>query len=413
MRIVFLNYNIYGVGGTVRATINLASELSRRGLDVTIVSVRRTSARPVLPIDPDVALEPLADVRERPGASPWRHKARRWSHRIPSLLIHPEEDLYRGYSLVTDAKLLARVRALRHCVLITTTPSFNMLAARFAHRSVTTVGQEHKVFDAHHPAVGSRIRATYHRLDALHCITEESATRYRQLLDGAPTRVKHIPNGTVIPSADDDTSARPPRERVIVAAGHLVENKGMDRIVRAFARCAGRFPEWRLEIYGKGPETDALSREIVDAGLHNRVFLCGETSTLSSVLETSAIYALGSHHESFGMVLIEAMAHGLPCVAFDSEGPRALIDEGRTGHVVSQDDLDAFASALAGLMEDDERRRRMGGLARRSVARYDIRAVGEEWERWLRELRDHPGGSDLAPGAVAHEPRDPGEVLAQ
>lgn len=385
MRIVFLNYNAFGVGGTVRATANLASELSRRGFDVTIMSVRRTSAQPVLPIERDVVLEPLVDVRSLPRAPTWRELVRRWPQRLPSILIHPEEDLYRGYSVVSDAKLLARIRALRDCTLITTTPSLNILAARFAHSSVTTIGQEHKVFEAHGEALRKEIRKAYRHLDALHCITEESAARYRQMLDAAHTQVKCIPNGTVIP-AEPAESRR--RERAVVAAGHLVENKGMDRVIRAFALCAERFPDWRLEIYGKGPEEEVLSRQIVDAGLHNRVFLCGETDDLPAVLRTSAIFALGSHHESFGMVLIEAMAQGLPCVAFDSEGPRALVAEGKVGHVVPQGDVEAFASALAGLMEDEERRARMGEAARRSVERYDIQAIGAEWEQWLRQLHD-------------------------
>jgi glycosyltransferase involved in cell wall biosynthesis len=387
MRIVFVNYNIYGVGGTVRTTVNLANELARRGWDVSIISVRRTSTVPTLDLDPSVGLEPLLDARaDRPGRNAVNRFVRRLNANTRSRLIHPEDDLYERYTALTDLRLLQRLRALRNCVLVTTTPSLNLLAIRHAHRSVIKLGQEHKVFDAHHPDLAARLVAEYRGLDALHCITEENREVYERYLKGSSTKIVYIPNGTDI--AAETGAELVERQPVVVTAGHLNPNKGMDRVIAAFGRCASRFPDWRLEIYGGGREELALGRQILDAGLHNQVFLCGQSNRLDAVLRSSSIYAMGSRHESFGMVLVEAMAQGLPCVAFDSAGPRALINNGETGYIVPQDDYELFSRRLADLMAERERREEFGDAARASVAQYDIRTIGEEWERLLTSVID-------------------------
>jgi glycosyltransferase involved in cell wall biosynthesis len=388
MRIVFVNYNIYGVGGTVRTTVNVANELTRRGWDVSVISIKRTSDTPTLELDPEVAIDPLLDIRgSRPGRTALNRFARNLNTKTRSRLVHPKDDLYELYSALTDLRLLARLRALRTCVLVTTTPSLNLLAIRHAHPSVIKVGQEHKVFAAHHADLAKQIVDEYGGLDALHCITRENRDEYVRLLEGKTTKIVYIPNGTVVEPASDPGPVE--RRPVIVTAGHLVPNKGMDRVIAAFARCAERFPRWRLEIYGRGDEERTLSEAILDAGLHNQVFLCGETNQLDQVLRSSSLYALGSHYESFGMVLVEAMAQGLPCVAFDSAGPRALIREGATGHVVSQGDIDQFSDRLVDLMANRERREAFGAAARESVLRYDIRAIGEQWEALLESLVDN------------------------
>lgn len=87
------------------------------------------------------------------------------------------------------------------------------------------------------------------------------------------------------------------------------------------------------------------------------------------------------------MVLLEAMAVGLPVVSFDCPtGPRDIIREGVDGHVVPEGDIDALAAAMGGLMRDPERRKAYGRAAVEGARRYDIAAISRRWEELFEEL---------------------------
>ncbi|WP_433464471.1 glycosyltransferase family 4 protein [Spirillospora sp. CA-128828] len=386
MKITFLLLEAFSIDGTVRSTLTLADELSRRH-DVEIVTVRRTADRPVFPLSDRVRLESLVDVR--PGAKvPWPNTAR--AERLmaePTGLVHPEERSFNKYSAWTDERLTRFLRRPRTDVLITTRAGLNLMAARLAPRKVVVVGQEHLQLGTNDSGILAEIEEAYPRLDALTCLTAADAEDYRRLLPDGSCPVYTIGNG--LPTRVYPRSRQ--ENKVVVAGGRVVWIKGYDLLISAFAKVVEKHPEWSLRIHGEGPRRTELRRKATRLGLYNNVLMLEPTDDMEGELAKASILAMSSRAESFGMTIIEAFACGLPVVAFDCpRGPREIVTDGVDGLLVPPGDAGALAETLIRLIDDEELRRAMSANAVASAERFDISAVAAKWETMLDGLRTAP-----------------------
>jgi glycosyltransferase involved in cell wall biosynthesis len=374
-KVYLLLLHAYGVGGTIRTTFNTAEWLARTR-DVEVISVIRRRESPALPFPEGVSLSAVDDLRAAGG---------RLLRALPSALIHPEDYGFSACSFLTDIRLARRVRSLpRGSVLITTRPGLNIAAPSLAPEGVTVIGQEHMNFLSHRPGLMARIKSEYPKLDALAVLTEDDLRDYSQLLAGGHTKVVRIPNA--LPASAGPLSTLD--EKVVVAAGRLRLQKGFDLLIRAYADVAQRHPDWQLRIYGSGEERQALRDLIVERELYNQVFLMGTSHTLQDELAKGSIFVLSSRYEGFGMVILEAMARGLPVVSFDCpRGPGDIVSSGQDGILVPNGDVNGLTRALIELIEDEDKRRRYGTAAPAKARQYALDRIGPQWDALLGELK--------------------------
>jgi glycosyltransferase involved in cell wall biosynthesis len=206
-----------------------------------------------------------------------------------------------------------------------------------------------------------------------------------------------IPNPVDLPSP-------PPRAgegRTLVAVGRLVDQKGFDLLLPAFARIAGVHPDWNLVIWGEGSgraELEALRDRL---GLADRVRMPGLTRHPGEWVEDAALFVLSSRFESFGNVVTEAMAAGLPVVVTDCPwGPGEIVRHGVDGWLVPPEDVDALAGGLDRLIGDPTLRARLAAAAKRNVRRFARDNVMAMWDDLVTGIR--PEETDLIGEGLMH-----------
>lgn len=376
MKITFLIHNVYGIGGTIRTTLNLAAALADRH-EVTIVSMLRHRARPRFAIDPRVTVVPLVDIRDDSAdtADPLLHR--------PAEVFPTAEKRYGQYSRLTDRRAEQYVRACDADVIIGTRPGVNVYLARFAPPRALRIAQEHLTHDSHSTKLRAQLARHYRRLDAVVTTTEADAAVYRVKMRLPGVRVLAIPNGVPdlgLPAADSSA-------KVIAAAGRLARGKRFDLLIEAFAEVAAKHPDWTLRIYGAGADKSRLRQLIDDHELGGRAVLMGVASPIEAEFAQASIVASASEAESFGMTLVEAMRCGVPVVAADCPlGPAEIIHDGVDGRLVPVGDRQALATALLDLIADEPDRRRMGRAARRAAHRFDPARIAQLYEDLFADL---------------------------
>ena len=165
---------------------------------------------------------------------------------------------------------------------------------------------------------------------------------------------------------------------VVTCVSRLVARKGQDQLIRVLPQLRARVPGTRLLLAGDGPDAARLHRLADVQGVAEHVVFTGAVpaAELPAHHAVGDVFALpcrtrggGLDVEGLGIVLLEASASGLPVVAGESGGAPETVREGETGHVVGGRDTGALADALAGLLAEPERARRMGTAGREWMLR--------------------------------------------
>ena len=195
------------------------------------------------------------------------------------------------------------------------------------------------------------------------------------------SRVRVIPNFVRASRLRASLSSRPSAARQMVALGRLEDQKGFDILIRAFARCAPGHPDWRLVIAGEGSRRRELEAQVAEADVADRVRLPGRVRDTESLLAASDLFILSSRYEGFPNALLEAMAVGLPTIAFDCDsGPAEIIRTGMDGVLVPAGNDDGLALEMNRLMGDDSERIRLGLEAEAVTQRFSLTRIMQLWE---------------------------------
>lgn len=170
-------------------------------------------------------------------------------------------------------------------------------------------------------------------------------------------------------------------EKRIIAVGRYVYQKGFDLLLKAWAKIEKQYSDWELVIFGDGNRVP-YEQLMSDLGIDTtRCHLNGPTTDIQKEYINSSIFVLSSRFEGFGMVLIEAMACGLPVVSYACPcGPKDIIKDGEDGLLVDNGNVNALAETMSCLITDDVLRQSMSQAGRRNVRRFNIEQIAQYWK---------------------------------
>lgn len=163
--------------------------------------------------------------------------------------------------------------------------------------------------------------------------------------------------------------------------------KGFDLLIRAFALIAQKYPDWKIDIAGKGSEESIcyLQRLAAENGIEKRIHFMGFQKDVRSVMKDHSIFVLSSRTEGFPNVLSEAMSVGTAPICFDRLA-NSIVNDNVDGILVEDQNIRKLSQALEKLMNNGVYRHQVGFNAIHNIKRYSSEKVVERWESVMEEI---------------------------
>lgn len=223
-----------------------------------------------------------------------------------------------------------------------------------------------------------RVVTSLIKLDRLVVLTADAASEWPEL-----SNITMIPDP--LPIKVNNCSSLTAKR--VITIGRYSYEKGYDLLLKVWSIAEKKCTDWQLDIFAMGdptPYVKIMDELSIDK---KRCHLNSSVVDVESEYINSSILVQPSRTEGFGLVLVEAMACGLPVISFDCEnGPRSIISEGEDGFLIPSFDVKLFANRLVQLMKDDKLRKTMGEKGQRKSQLYKIDSVGVQWKNLFDEL---------------------------
>ena len=365
-----------GYGGIEKSIVALANLLAD-DYEVEIISSYQLFEKPAFDIDPRVEVRYLI-TRYKPNREAWKSSIKH---------LRPISFVKESFNSVMTLALRrsTMIRAIENChsdIIISTRDLFNTWLGTYGRKSCYKIGWEHNHYHGD-MSYADKVTKSAKNLDALVLVSDSLRKFYKKQLADTKCKCFYIPN--MLDSVPDQLSKL--NEKRLISVGRLSREKGYEDLLDVFKLIHQEEPSWRLDIIGDGAQKNLLGDRIFNEGLKECVTLHGfqDKTFINNLLSKSSIYLMTSVTESFGIVLIEAMSYGLPCVAFDSaEGATELIHDGVNGYLISYRNKEEYAKKVIELIRNKKLRTKLGSAGRKTSLNYTGDKVKRDWIKLLK-----------------------------
>jgi glycosyltransferase involved in cell wall biosynthesis len=179
------------------------------------------------------------------------------------------------------------------------------------------------------------------------------------------------------------------REKVIVNVARLtIYQKRQDVLIKAFSKVLSKYPDYRLRLYGDGPDEFVLKKLVKELNIIDNVLFMGVSHDVYNDIRKAALFVLSSDFEGIPNALLEAMSMGLPCISTDCSpgGARLLIKENENGLLVPTGDPDKLAKAMEYILSHPTEASKMSNKALEVVDEYAEGRIYAEWESFINDV---------------------------
>lgn len=168
-------------------------------------------------------------------------------------------------------------------------------------------------------------------------------------------------------------------EKLFMSAGHLWNGKGFDLLIDSFKIFSESIEDWKLNIFGVGPDKEKLQKKVVEYGLEERILFPGNTDSTKREFLLSSVFLLPSRWEGMPMIVLEALEMGVPIISFNITAMEPLVTNGVEGFIVDKFDIVTFANRMIQLAKDEELRFKMGQNAVIKANLFSEIEINKEW----------------------------------
>lgn len=369
MKLIYCIHSVYNPGGMERVLLNKVRYLvEKMGWEILIVTTDQHNRPPFYPFPAEVRMVDLGINYSEDNAKGTLAKVRgylkrRTQHKkaLTTLLMQERADIVVSLYPSESSFLPAikdgskKVLELHYCKFF-----------RLQYGRKGLMG----LIDRYRTRLDERL---VRRFDRFVVLTEEDKGYWGNL-----PNIEVIPNAALFIAPRHSTQT----EKRVIAVGRLDYQKGFDRLIEAWALVQQNpaCRSWRLDIFGQGEWQEMLEEMIRERNLGQTAQINPPSKQIGEEYAASSILVMSSHYEGFPMVMIEAMACGVPVVSYDFKcGPRDIIREGDNGLIIPEGDISALAEGIGRLIQEEELRRSMSMKAQEVTTTYSEEKVMRRW----------------------------------
>lgn len=360
-----------GYGGIENCISNLANSLVD-DYEVNIVSTYKLYEKPVFKLNDKIKIKYLmTDLK--PNKQELKQSLKKLK------LITFFKELKKSLKVLKLKKNLM-IEAIKNCdsdVIISTRDIHNNWLSKYGRDKTLKIGWEH---NHHHnnKRYINKVTKSVLGLDYFVLVSKDLTKFYSEKLKDKKVKCVYIPNSI---NFFPQEKAKLETENLI-SIGRLSHEKGYLDLIDIFKELYQKYPDSKLNIIGDGPDRKKIEKKIRDNKLEDYIILHGfqEKEYINKYLEKSSVYIMTSYTESFGLVLLEAFAYGIPCVAYSSaEGANEIISDNWDGYLIKDRDKNKMIKRICELLSNRNRRLIMGANGIKKAQEFNTQKTKQKW----------------------------------
>lgn len=360
-----------GYGGIENCISNLANSLVD-DYEVNIVSTYKLYEKPVFKLNDKIKIKYLmTDLK--PNKQELKQSLKKLK------LITFFKELKKSLKILKLKKNLM-IEAIKNCdsdVIISTRDIHNNWLSKYGRDKTLKIGWEH---NHHHnnKRYINKVTKSVLGLDYFVLVSKDLTKFYSEKLKDKKVKCVYIPNSI---NFFPQEKAKLETENLI-SIGRLSHEKGYLDLIDIFKEVHQKYPDSKLNIIGDGPDRKKIEKKIRDNKLEDYIILHGfqEKEYINKYLEKSSVYIMTSYTESFGLVLLEAFAYGIPCVAYSSaEGANEIISDNWDGYLIKDRDKNKMIKRICELLSNRNRRLIMGANGIKKAQEFNTQKTKQKW----------------------------------
>ena len=374
-KIVFLALHM-GYGGVENAIASQASMLSEN-YQVEIVSLYKQNYKIPFKLSGKVKviylMNTVSNRQEFISNLKGFHLIRTLKEGIKSfyILINKNSKIIK-YIISSDAK-----------IIISTRYKFSKLLNKYGRKEIIKISEQH-VYD-----ISDKYITKLNKLKNIDYLMPVSMSLYNEYKNNVNINMKFIPLSLNYFPNNNEMSMVDTKN--LIAIGRLDKIKGFNDLIKIMQIVVKKDNNITLNLFGDGPEREELMKLIYDYNLEKNVKLWGfkEPSFIKKYWQISALYLMTSYEESFGLVVIESMSYGIPCIAFDSaKGTLDVINNNENGFIINDRDINNYANKVLEYTKMSSKNKKVYSKnARLTTEKYKYENVKKAWLEFLDYIK--------------------------
>ena len=363
-------------GGIENFIANTSKFLAKKH-NVEIVSVYKYKKEEIVKIDKQVKIKYLLDEKNVPNKTQLREalKNKNMLSIIKELLISAKILLLKKY------KMISYIKNCDSDIIISTRLEHNQILSEYADERTLKIATEHNYYSKKY---SKKVANSCSDIDYFVVSTDSQKNYYENLFKGTNVKIVKICFGL----DNNFTEQSSLNNYQLIAVGRLSREKGFDDLINIFKIIYEKNKKFSLKIIGSGDQEKNLKTQTKKLQLDKSIEFLGDRSSqfVKNEMLKSSMYLMTSLIESFGIVLIEAMSCGVPCIIFDdAKGALEIIKDDYNGYVISDRNYHDYANKIIELFENRAKLLKIGENCKLYSKKYNIKNVEIEWEKLLNK----------------------------